>query len=486
MKKSEGFVHTLELSLQTSMSDQKALDKYFELSRNLYNTLLREALKRLNLMRQSKKYSLAKTKDKKVKSKMINELKEEFGFTMFDMIKFGTTLRVNEFRGVDSCTTQKLSNRAFMATEKILYGKAKKVNFKSKGDMRSIEGSTNKQGIKYRDGCLKWNKLKLKVNIRDNDYYAKEALSNRIKYCGIIWKNIRGKKKYFIQLIIDGMPPGKVDIRTGKYKGRYGNGKVGIDIGTQTIAIASDKEVKLLELAPEVVNIEKEKRVLLRKMDRSRRESNPNKFNENGTIKKGNNQKWVFSKNYLKIRSQLSDLQRKQTEVRKQSHYRLVNWMVGLGDEFYVEKMNYKGLQAKSKETKVNEKTGRFCKKKRFGKSLANKAPSTFLMILEKKLSYWYLELNKIDTTSFKASQYNHFKDDYEKKKLSDRWNEFECGKIQRDLYSAFLIMNSRNNLKSTDRDLCFKTWDNFKDLHDIEIKRLENEEKLLASMGIK
>ena len=41
--------------------------------------------------------------------------------------------------------------------------------------------------------------------------------------------------------------------------------------------------------------------------------------------------------------------------------------------------------------------------------------------------------------------------------------------KIQRDLYSAFLIMNIKDNLKEIDeRFLCFKNFDNFKSLlHD-------------------
>jgi len=41
-----------------------------------------------------------------------------------------------------------------------------------------------------------------------------------------------------------------------------------------------------------------------------------------------------------------------------------------------------------------------------------------------------------------KTSQYNHIEDKYIKKDLSERWNDFGEFKIQRDLYSSFLIMN--------------------------------------------
>ena len=147
---------------------------------------------------------------------------------------------------------------------------------------------------------------------------------------------------------------------------------------------------------------------------------------------------------------------------------------MGLGNEIYVEDMNYKGLQSRAKETTVNKKIGRYNKKKRFGKSLANKAPSMFLTILDNRLKFNGSQLYKIDTWSVKASQYNHIEDKYIKKNLNERWNDFGNYKIQRDLYSAFLIMNVKDNLKEIDRDLCFKTFDNFKILHDKEIERIK------------
>ncbi|MGG0308210.1 transposase [Priestia megaterium] len=475
----------LQLPLHTTISDENALNKYFELSRKLYNVLLGEGLKRLNLMRQSKEYQNIKKLKKKEQSKAYKQVNENFGFTKNDLIKFSTPLRVNEFKQVDSNTTQKLAQRAFAAVEKMLYGKAKRVNFKRNGEMDSVEGSSNRQGIKYREGYLIWRKLKIRANLKEKDYYAHEALTNKIKYCRVVRKIIRGKLRFFMQLSLAGIPPRKIDNETGMFKCRHSEGSVGIDIGIQTIAISSEKEVKLLELAPEVNDIYKQKRILQRKMNRQRRANNPHKYNENGTIKKGNKDKWVISKNYLKIRYELAELQRKQSNIRRQSHYRLANWIVSLGDAFYIEQMNYKGLQKRKKETTTSKKTGKYKSKKRFGKSLANKAPSMLLTLLKQKISCLKLDFNTIDTYSFKASQYNHFTDKFIKKKLSDRWNEFDCGKIQRDLYSAYLIMNSRSDLKTTDRKLCFSNWDSFKQLHDIEIERLRNEDKTIASMGI-
>ena len=109
-----------------------------------------------------------------------------------------------------------------------------------------------------------------------------------------------------------------------------------------------------------------------------------------------------------------------------------------------------------------------------------------FLTILDNKLKFNGQNLYKIDTTSVRASQYVHTEDKYIKKDLNERWNDFNDYKIQRDLYSSFLIMNVKDNLKEIDRDLCFKTFDNFKILHDREIERIKNSNrKLLSSMGI-
>jgi putative IMPACT (imprinted ancient) family translation regulator len=92
--------------------------------------------------------------------------------------------------------------------------------------------------------------------------------------------------------------------------------------------------------------------------------------------------------------------------------------------------------------------------------------------------------LFEINTYKAKASQFNHFDCTYKKKTLSQRWNEFDGIKIQRDMYSAFLIMNINNDLESFNIDKCNNRFDNFKKLHDIEVNRLRGY-KNLSSIAI-
>ena len=479
------FVLTLEL--KTEKWQEEILNKRFNIGRQVYNACLGELYKRYNTMTQRKEYkkvvNMPKGKDR---NKEFNKLNKKYGLTEYSLHTYVKPMQHYFKKNIDSFTTQKIATRVFSAFEKYMFHEAKKVYFKKCDELNSLEGKSNKTGIRFKNNKLTWSKLEIPVIIRKNDEYAQMALENKIKYCRVLRKFIRGKYKYYIQNVLEGIPPIKINKETGEIKNTIGNGRAGIDIGTQTIAISSKYDVKLLELAPEVNNIEKEKRILLRKLDRQRRTNNPNKYNKDGTIRRGNKDKWVKSNRYVKTQNKLKELQRRQADIRKQSHEKLANYILRLGNKIYVEDMNYKGLQARAKETTINEKTGKYNKKKRFGKSLANKAPSMFLTILDNKLKFNGEELYKIDTWSVKASQYNHIEDKYIKKDLNERWNDFGDYKIQRDLYSSFLIMNVKDNLKEIDRDLCFKTFDNFKILYDKEIERIKHSnDKIISSMGI-
>lgn len=74
------------------------------------------------------------------------------------------------------------------------------------------------------------------------------------------------------------------------------------------------------------------------------------------------------------------------------------------------------------------------------------------ITLIDNKLKNFGFSIKKIDTYKVKASQFDHFTETYVKKPLSKRFNKFEQGDIQRDMYSAFLIMNTKDNLKEIDK----------------------------------
>lgn len=94
------------------------------------------------------------------------------------------------------------------------------------------------------------------------------------------------------------------------------------------------------------------------------------------------------------------------------------------------------------------------------------------LEIINRKLQYHGNSLIKIHTHLAKASQYNHLNKTFMKKELSQRWNDFNGVQVQRDLYSAFLIMNINDDLQTYNEEKCISRFEEFLSKHHIEIKR--------------
>lgn len=481
----------IQFLLKTEKYQEDILDKRFEIGRQIYNSLLNITQKRYREMTKTKKYrnlisqlSGDKTKDKDI-WKQINDIRKQFSMSEYSFFNDIKKLQHHFSDNIGSRTARSLASSLWRAYEELFYRIGENVRYKKYGSLNSLEGKSNKQGIRFKNDAILWNGLKIPVVIDYDNYYENQVLKSEIAYCRIVRKFVRNKYKYYVQIVFKGTPPIKVDNETGEVKHYIGEGDVGIDIGTSTIAYSSATDVKILELADKVQNIENQKRRLLRKMDRSRRTTNTDNYNDDGTIKKQGNKKvtWNKSNHYLKYQNQLKELYRKQADVRKYQHECLANQIISLGDNIYVEKMNFQGLAKRSTKAEKNDK-GRFKQKKRFGKSIANRAPSMLLQIIDRKLSYYGKRLIKIDTWNARASQFNHFDRTYNKKKLSQRWNNFNGVRVQRDMYSAFLIMNVASDLKSFDINKCNEKFENFYRLHNLEVERFSGY-KTLSSIVV-
>ena len=481
----------VQFLLKTEKYQEDILNKRFEIGRQIYNSLVNVTQKRYKEMIKTKKYrnlmsqlSRNKNKDKSI-WKEISKIRNQYNMSEHSFHYDVKKMQKHFSDNIDAFTSQKIASNLWKAYDKLFYGNGKKIYYKKYGNFNSLEGKSNKTGIRFKNDTIIWTGLKIPVTINYDNYYEYQAMQSDISYCRIVRKYVRNKYKYYVQIIFKGNPPVKVDTETGEIKHCIGQGDVGIDIGTSTIAYSSHADVKILELADNVQNIENKKRRLLRKIDRSRRLTNSNNYNEDGTIKKQGNKKvtWNKSNHYIKYQNELKELNRKQASVRKYQHECLANQIIVLGDNIYVETMNFAGLVKRSKKTEKN-KRGKFKRKKRFGKSIANKAPAMLLGIIDRKLSYYGRHLIKIDTWNAKASQFNHFDSTCHKKTLSQRWNNFNGVKIQRDLYSAFLIMNIASDLKSFDINKCNERFENFYRLHNLEVKRLTGY-KNLSSIAI-
>ncbi|WP_152655893.1 hypothetical protein [Oceanobacillus sp. CFH 90083] len=474
--------YTIEFPLHIPLWQQHRLEKKFNIARRLYNSCLGEALKRHKAVKSDKRYrALLKEPKSKERHKKLADIRSNYGFSEYGIHYFVKEAQYKFKEHIGSLEAQKLATRAFQTVEKLHFGKSKKVYFKHAKDAISVENKSNQTGLRYREENILWgdkptrknpkpkNWLCIPISPKKEDEYAHQALLDKTKYVRILKREVRGKTRYFVQLIQEGYPPTKRNRKVAHDETK----RVGIDIGTSTIAISSDSLVELRELAPECHNDEKELRRIQRKMDRSKRSTNPDNFHKNGTIKKGS-LTWKYSKRYERLRQKRKERYRKVAGRRKMSHEKLANDILTLGSDIRVETMRFQSLQKRAKNTTRNNTNGKINRKRRFGKSIAKRAPAMLLTIIERKLKYQERELKKIDTYATKASQFNHVTGKYEKKQLSERWNDFGELRIQRDLYSAFLIANTKETLDSVDIELCNAKWANFIEMHHGEIERLK------------
>ena len=484
----------LTLPLLTEPWQEHIMGKRFSIVEHLKNQLIAMELRKLKNLQRTKAYrALAEQIEATPKEKRAplyvkrKKMLRDAGFSDFafkdDMQSPKNPMQKHFSMHIHQKIAHKAAKDVWSAFDDYLYHKGKEVHFHKRGTLKSVACQTNgKDGMKYADNVFTWSGAKSKgqkaisVSIRvrppQNDY-ERRMLEKPVKYMRVVRQWVKTKYKYYLQLTLVGPPVQK--------ERKLGVGRVGLDIGTQTIAISSETSVQLRELAPGVNDNYKKKLRLQRQMDRSRRCTNPENYNPDGTIRrlpKGERRRWNFSNRYKKLAGQVRELERKNAAIRRYEHNCLANEILSLGDEIYVEKMSFSGLQRRAKETKKDAK-GRYKKKKRFGKSLANKAPATLVQILKTKAALTGQIAEEVNTTAFRASQFDHTSGQYRKPLLSERWKTLSGGeRVQRDMYSAFLLMNSDSDKTQSDAELCGATFGNFKRLHDAEVERIQHDGK--------
>ena len=132
--------------------------------------------------------------------------------------------------------------------------------------------------------------------------------------------------------------------------------------------------------------------------------------------------------------------------------------------------MNFHKLQERVEET---QEDGSVYKKKNHGRAIAHRAPAKLLSFLEYAISFAGGTYTKINTYAARASQFNHDTETFKKKKLHQRWNRIQGKKVQRDLYSAFLIAHINEDLSSFNLEGCREDYPKFKELHDLTVAEL-------------
>ena len=439
-----------EIPLIVSSQIEKELLARFQAGRQLYNACLNEAMARVQLIQSSNTYQKAlatprtlkkgkKSASNPERKKLFNQAWKEYRFSEYELHSFAT-LTANRSQWlrakIDSNTQQKLATRAFNTTKKVLLGQAKKVRFKVPSRFRSLEGKTNKQGIRWKNDQLVWGQMKIKARIDGKSPVIKHGLDSPIKYVRILWRELNGKRRWYVQLINEGLP-------YQKPQNHVSDGLIGLDLNISNIAFVGDKQAGLLPFAENVPTYRSEIQRLQRKMERSRRANNQENYHPNFSAqvgrkiitKKGKSIKgkreWHNSKAYLKDSAKKRELERKKAAYAKCQNRKIVNEILRHGKYIKTENVSVKGWQ------------------KRYGKAIAAKSPGFVQSELKRKAESAGGSFQKFSTRKTALSQ-THLNGERIKKSLSQRVHQDITGVVMhRDIFSAYLAryVNDEDNL---------------------------------------
>ena len=265
---------------------------------------------------------------------------------------------------------------------KVLYSDGERLHFKKRGDLPELRAKQFHKEIigRVKNGSLefRYGKVSLPVIRKETDLWLMdelEAVESYLKdpsfhdayaidqmkhgeivstyrpcYASIVCKTIRGKLRVYLHLTVEGLPFPK-RTKDGVIKHLCGDGIVGCDIGTQTIAYTSDHVVGLENLAERgnsIRCVERQQRLVQRAMDRSRRAMNPDNYNADGTIRKGK-KTWIKSKRYQKLQLSYRELCRVSAENRK----------LAIHEQVHKNAEPWRCLCYRSKECKEIAETGK-------------------------------------------------------------------------------------------------------------------------------
>jgi len=429
--KTDSFI--LELPLRTTPTQEKRLLARLEAARQVYNACLGESLRRLALLRQSKAYQAARGLPKgpnkaKARALAFRKANAAVGFREYDLHAYAAQFNHCWVGGhLDIHVIQKLGTRAFQAVQQHSFGRRGRPRFKGKNQMDSLEGKSNASGIRWREPCVEWLGLKLEAIIDAGDPVVAHGLAARVKYVRLVRRKIKGRNRFYVQLVCAGKP-------YQKPKNYVGEREVGLDQGPSTIAGVGEREAFLAQFCAELEPLEREIRVLQRKIDRQRRANNPQNYNPDRTIRPGP-KTWYKSARQRRAETELAELYRKQAAHRKSLHGQLINRILRMGNVIKMEKLSYRAFQ------------------RMYGRSVGMRAPGMFVVRLKRKAESADAEAVEFPTHTTRLSQTCHNCGAVVKKPLWQRWHICECGVVaQRDLYSAFLTKCVEGDRLNVDR----------------------------------
>ena len=491
--------HVLELALWTNAYQEHFLGRVFSECRRFRNDLAGNAMHRIMRLRQDLKYrSLLETFSSLKKSGIdaSSQLKEIRGRLSAIRTIHGLASR-GQFEKLVSPTRNSHYNTTFLQShvaqtiaadvwagvEKILYSNGKDLSIKGEHEFLSIRGKSNETAIVF-------NPVQMSVRVGKHiipvsggvDEYQKTDLA-KIRASFLSEKNGYGplpgcirfnriirmlvndhgciKWGYWLQVTADGPAPKSNFARKHTVNADRSGRTLAIDPSqTMMSCCTSDGNAFFLLLDGKNPQADMASSEVSVRLDQSRRASNPERYNPDGTYRKGSVNAWTGKKsdwnstpNYETLRRRRRLMMQKQGETLRTRRNEMCNNLVSAYSVIKTEGTNYLALSVRSKRMRIRQ-GGAIASKKRFGETIHRFAPSLFLSTLKQKCESSGGQYVEINPWTLKASQYDPTDGSYTRHKLPHRVFRLSDGTpVQRDLMAALNILCSKKEERKYEKD---------------------------------
>lgn len=401
MEKDKTARFVVKFPLKVEQWQEDIIEKRFRIGEHVYNQTLSIALNAYSNLVKMKDYRSLQDRleelnqrsknvdgklelqdireERKEVFKQIYKMQQEHGLSEFGLMIIARAYVKKYYKkDINSTLAQQIAKQVWSAMQKKLSDPDNiELHFKRRGQLNSLSGCNNATGIRLLGDIdhlyVLWKPLIIPVKVAS--YYQRDALQNEIAYCKIKREKLKGQWHYYLQVTLKGNVPTIYD-KDGNDKRRLGTGKVGIYFQANKVTVATENTCKTYNLENTVYD--KKIKEVQRKLDASRRATNSQNYNEDGTIKapiEGERLRWNFSKRYKQLRAMLYDYERKQSKIRLIDQEKLANEIIGLGNEFVYNDIDFRFLQMN------------------IGRKIQSSSPAQLKEIMKRKLGYHDVEM---------------------------------------------------------------------------------------------
>jgi len=436
---SEVPIFTHELLIRATPNQKHILETRLEVARLAYNALLGESLRRAQLLRESREFRKARVQRAgRRRRAALRRVDERFGFRRYDLYAWASEKITPTWLGghIDAQCVRSLAARAFTAARQFQLGRKGLPRSLRPGQLRSVEGQSDRQGIRISGGEFIWRDLRAELEIDSSDPHTIHALRSRVRRVRLVKRKIGTKICFYAVLVCGGTP-------YFKPRAPLGQQTVGVDPGPRFFGIAFASEGAVVDLSSSGGNRSRNRRAE-RSASRKLRLGNPANFECDGNWRP-KPKFWRRSNHLRREMAWIAQFRRRAAAERKTLRGTLVNALLRAGTNFKVEANAYRQFH------------------KQFGRSAKQAAPGSFTALLRRRCRELRISFAEVPR-SLRLSRTCHNCGRVQPKGLALRVHDCPCGVIvQRDIYSAWLarfaIVDPPGSSWILDIDQAKKAW---------------------------